>query len=555
MKMPIFPFMRVALPVLIVLFFFLLVVMLQWYAGAFSSEFGGYSDEPAHVINGLLVRDYLVSNQLLSPVLFAEDYYLHYPKVSLGHWPPMFYIIQALWTLLFSVGRSPLLLLMAAMASLVGLTLFLFLRRQFSIPIALAGGVLFLLLPLTQRYASMVMAEIPLTMFFLWSVLAFGRYLETEKWQPALFFGVFAGLALLTKGSALSLAAVPILSLVLTRKWILMKRWSFWLGAFVVVILCGPWYWLTKGMVQGTWVQPLPSISFAWTALRFYTSHLVRIPSLILFPLVLLGIYVMLLHPLRCSKIQGSWAAFAAAIIGTLMINISIPAGYEDRFLLPTLPLLILFFAAGIHRLLNIKRLFTTSRHTTRALVLTSLVMGLFLVTGFQVPRQSFHGYAEAATVVMSQSEHKDDPVLISSDELGEGAFIAEMAMNENRPGHFIVRSSKVLCRSNWLGTEYEPLFFDPKTLEAYLNTIPIRIIVEDESIPSDHRLGYEDLLKEMLRLNPRSWMLIGSCSVNRRGQNFHDALHIYRLIAAHKNVPVKLKIPVPLLKKSLQSK
>ena len=37
---------------------------------------------------------------------FAENYYLHYPEVAMGHWPPGFYLLQAVWTLLFPTQRG-----------------------------------------------------------------------------------------------------------------------------------------------------------------------------------------------------------------------------------------------------------------------------------------------------------------------------------------------------------------------------------------------------------------------------------------------------------------
>ena len=58
-------------------------------------------------MTGLMVRDYIAAGFPDSPFRFAENYYLHYPKVAIGHWPPVFYSIQAAWMLIF---RLPALL-------------------------------------------------------------------------------------------------------------------------------------------------------------------------------------------------------------------------------------------------------------------------------------------------------------------------------------------------------------------------------------------------------------------------------------------------------------
>ncbi|MGB6075548.1 MAG: hypothetical protein WBG29_07920, partial [Candidatus Acidiferrales bacterium] len=76
------------------------VLCLQWYDHAFLGEFGGYPDEPAHYVTGLMFHDYFASLHYFSPLQFAENYYVHYPKVGIGHWPPVFYLLQAFWTLI-----------------------------------------------------------------------------------------------------------------------------------------------------------------------------------------------------------------------------------------------------------------------------------------------------------------------------------------------------------------------------------------------------------------------------------------------------------------------
>src|SRR5215471_5652765 len=67
-----------------------LALFLQWLGGAYHNEFAGYPDEGAHFVTGLMLRDIVAQRQLTSLQQFAENYYLHYPKVALGHWPPFF---------------------------------------------------------------------------------------------------------------------------------------------------------------------------------------------------------------------------------------------------------------------------------------------------------------------------------------------------------------------------------------------------------------------------------------------------------------------------------
>src|SRR5689334_18072161 len=88
-------------------------IALQLVQGAYRNDRPDNHDEPAHIVTGLMAREYLVSGASRLPMEFARDYYLHYPKVAIGHWPPVFYAEQALWTLIFPTSRGSLLVMLA----------------------------------------------------------------------------------------------------------------------------------------------------------------------------------------------------------------------------------------------------------------------------------------------------------------------------------------------------------------------------------------------------------------------------------------------------------
>ena len=93
--------------------FWAAALALQWAQGAYQSDRPENPDEPAHIVTGLMTREYLASGSSRPPMEFARDYYLHYPKVALGHWPPVFYAEQAAWTLIFPATRGSLLVMLA----------------------------------------------------------------------------------------------------------------------------------------------------------------------------------------------------------------------------------------------------------------------------------------------------------------------------------------------------------------------------------------------------------------------------------------------------------
>ena len=144
----------------------LFCILLQREAGAYSSDLAGNADEPAHVVSGLMVHDYIdrlfkpaMSGWPLSPMAFAETYYVHYPKVAIGHWPPLFYLIQAIW--MFAFGRTRLALLVLVLLSMAGaaaLLVRLTVKTDADLT-AFAVAIAFLLLPVSQEALSSVMPE------------------------------------------------------------------------------------------------------------------------------------------------------------------------------------------------------------------------------------------------------------------------------------------------------------------------------------------------------------------------------------------------------------
>src|SRR5579862_3722109 len=182
----------------------------QWSFGAYRSEFGGHPDEAAHVVTGLFIHDasivagrYAAGGFHGSPIRlakeFADSYYAHYPKIGLGVWPPFFYLVQSAWTLSFGVSRTSLLLLLCALAAALAWLVYRVLREEFGIGLAASSAAVLISLPLVRSYYGMVMAETLSALLMFGAMVAFGNFLDREKRSDAIWFGVWAALAILTK--------------------------------------------------------------------------------------------------------------------------------------------------------------------------------------------------------------------------------------------------------------------------------------------------------------------------------------------------------------------
>ena len=508
---------------LVYLALFGIVLGISWHDRAFRGESGDHPDEAAHYVTGLMFHDYIASLHYFLPIKFAENFYMHYPKIAIGHWPPFFYMIEGAWTLLFPTSLGSLMYLMAVLTALLGIIVYQMLANPFGRLLAFAAALALVALPLVQDHTTLVMAEIPLTISSLAAAIFFGRFLEKEKFKDALWFGALASLAILTKGSALALGLLPPIAILLTRKWHLLRKFSLWSSAAFVVAVCGPWYWMTRHMQSGTWMQPSPTLWYALSAARFYSSHFLIILGWPLAGLAVIGLFASVPRLIAFPERNGFWVAMIGLLLGFTVVACVIPVGKEERYLLPAVPAALAFSVAGIGFLGS-----KLPDMRMKSAFLSSIFLGTFLVTPFHFQRQRNYGFAPLAQVLTSSPQFRDDVILIASDADGEGMLVSEIAMREKRPGHIVLRASKILTTGDWTGSRLTPLFQTPEQVQDYVDSIPVSVVILDHSVsPSDFQ-DYEYLLEEAIVSHQSSWMLLGTYSIWRRGVEHREAAKVY---------------------------
>lgn len=499
-----------------------LVIGLQWAGGAYHTGFGAHPDEAAHYVTGLMVHDYIAAGFPGHPMRYAEKYYEHYPKVALGHYPPGFYGFAAGWMLLFSPGRASTLIFLAAIASATAGLLYTCLRRELGIAVAIFGACAFLLLPLVQHYTQMVMADL-LVAFFALGALTFAvRFLERERMMDAIGFGVLASVTIMVKTSGLWLAPVPVLGALLVGKPRLMRKFAFWVPALIVVLLCAPWTLLTFGVMKAGMADRF-SASYTSSALTYFSTGVVRQVGVVLLLLAAAGFVKEVILPLyRRQPVAPLAAVFGAMAVCVVSFHLLVPVGLEMRYLLPTFPAFLVFACACLASLRDmiVRRSpdwgLPDGRAVGAALVVAMGVV--FLAEMFRVQRKESPHFAALLPQVAAIPTSSE--ILVSSDASGEGAFIAEVAMNELRPGHIIRRSSKLLAKSDWMGRGYALQFATVPELVAGLETARIRSVLVDGTMPRSHRLPHHELMEAAIIANPERFLLKGSV-----GATYRDAL------------------------------
>jgi len=516
---------------------FVAVFDLAWFFqrqnGAHDSEFGGHPDEAAHYVTGLMLHDYAAAGCPGSPLAFAQEYYRHYPKIGLGVWPPGFYVAQAAWEFAFGVQRSSVLLLMAALAAVLAVQLFATLRSEVGSWLAAAGAAALIALPLVIEHYGMVMAEMLTAIFMFGSALAWGRFLDAQRGRDALFFGALAGLAIMTKGTAVALVFMAPLALGLAGRWRLLARPALWCGGALAAVIAGPWTWLFRnyGRDKGGWLEASPSWHFTREAAPYYLGKLGLALGVLLVVLFAVGLLVKSLRP---GASRGKWAALASLVVAVLAFQLLMPVGLEARHLIPAIPAALAFALAGLD---SIRGAFRHSRglpedeRTPLALALCSAVLvgGVWLAHRIAPPDpKRWSGFAPIARAVLDDPALRGRPVLVSSDASGEGMFISELAMRDRRPGMVVMRASKEVAAMDWAGRGARTKFKSDEELTEWIAASRIGCIVVDASMDEGKRGPHHDQIIHLCESNSARFWPADSVLVTREGNVRPKPVRLY---------------------------
>ncbi len=512
--------------------FFLFALAWQIQSGAWKSDFGGHADEAAHVVTGLMVRDYLAGGFLEEwhPMRFAEAYYERFPKVAIGHYPPGFYVIEALFLLPF---RQPaaLLVLMAALAASVGWQTWRLARDQgIDEWGAIALGLLLIWLPLVRTYTAIVMSDLLLVILILAATRAFARFLEAERWRDSWMFGLLAAGAILTKGSGLLLALVPPLAIAFSGRWSLLKSPRLWVAPVPVLLLAFPWMLATRHITEEG-MSAIPFREYVSSALASYFPGIVHEMGWLA---TALAVMALLSLAGRRNRVEIESATLWALVIGLLMFYLAIPSGLDLRYLLPLLPPLLVLAGSCLQRLGG--RAFPRAK--------TWAVFALVLVVVWEVRRPVEKRYVGAAAAVErlleANSEAERTDVLVVSDASGEGAITAAAAF---RAPHRIRvdRGSKQLAASDWLGRGYEKKFEDAESLRTILRERETDFVILEkvpEAEAADSLPAHWTRLAQMLEEEAESVdaVLVDTLPLGRKNRP-ESALLLYRIAVPRENL------------------
>ena len=458
-------------------------------SGAWTAGFSG-ADEPAHFLNAYFIAEYARSALGSNPLAFATEFYLHYPKISIGHWPPAYYGLLSPFFFVLPATPQTGFALNLLIASLPAALLGLLLARLYPAPVALVGALLAALSPVAIEAQAFFMLDQAVAAAALGAAMLWMSHAERPAAWKAIGFGIAAATAVLVKGNGWLLLFMPPLHIAVTNRWrLLLSPWP-WAAAIMAALLVGPWYWLTAG-ISADGFNHEPGLRYAWQALSYNAAALAGLLSLPGLALAGYGIYAEWTKrhqgPARWNIIAGCISLAAS----TLLLQSLVPVDLDPRYLAPAVPPLVLLALCGA----------MTVRPARRTLAFAACFVAL-------AAPGALHLAAREPKVGLRMQEaagHVRHPSawVIDGTTGAEGAFVAAMAVQDRSLRSYAVRSSKLLAASDFMGSNYRLAFSSPADILARLKGLGIDGVVVSR-IGGEAAFPHSEALRRAL-LSPAS--------------------------------------------------
>jgi len=451
-------------------------------AGALHAEFSG-PDEAAYIVSGIMVREYLAGPlwQGTSPLAFAQHYADSYPKVAIGHWPPVYFFVQGVWYVVTGVSRVSVLALSSLLsATFASLTVLLCRREGLRWSMAVTAGVVTVLLPIHVDSLLEIGSDVVTGIAIIVATLCCQRWIDERTPRHGVIFAVAAAVALLCKGSAFLLVLMTPLALLLAHRrvdWL--RSRETWRVVVIVVVLVLPWYYFASGWMQDEIVPGPPrSLRSAVTYAGYRNTW------------IFLSLCGVVMLPLALLSLRSGWhrrlPAVAMLPLATWLFLSFLSPHTETRLFLHVVPIAVFAAAVAAGRMVP---------RWQEVVLLAALVLAHIPARARTKPAV---GFVPAVASLMADTSASGARILVTSNGFGEGALISEFALQRPSPTVTILRASKLLQSSTWGGDDVRLHVRSAADVMRLLDQNGVGRVVRHVSVDADPA-QYEQSLNEAL--------------------------------------------------------
>jgi dolichyl-phosphate-mannose-protein mannosyltransferase len=516
---------------------FVIVVAIQIAVGAYQGERSNQPDEASHFMNALLIRDYLTHGLGQSPLRFAEEYYLSYPKIAPGMWPPFFHVLLGLFMLPGWPPQAAALVLLALVGTWSARRLYRIVRLSAPPVVAFGVAAAFVSTPIIADLTSAVMLDLVVAALALEATYWLVRFFQTENWQDGALFGLLTALCCLTKGNGVSMVLVPPLLILFTRQFSILRRAGLYVAAAIVIVLAVPFLAISYRLDAAIGDFQQINADDILFRISFYSTFLVRQLGMLLLIAASVGLITTLYSRRhnQDSVSQTIGPALTALVVAAAIFHLLNPhRGIEGRYIALTIAPLLALVPLGIGRVSAALMRSSQRRAALQIGIVAVLFVAFFISKPAMATRRPL-GCREAVGFLETQGGLAGRRVLVASDEMGEGACVSEVAVRHVTPSATVIRGSKLVASDDWGGRNFRLLHDSADALLEDLEDLHVDYVIVDYS-PRAIATPYWSQVGELVRTQEDRIEAIHSINSSRR-------LVIYRLKHHSPGPPRKLRI------------
>lgn len=441
------------------IFFGLATLLLAAVTGGLSASLIG-PDEGGHYVNALFLGDWIRAG-FPSPMAFAQDYYAHFPRLTIGHWPPGWYMIEAPWFALMRPSPYGALLISAFVAGLPSGAIVWAFRRIDRLTLGLVLGAIYVFLPLVVDGGRYLLLDQPVALMVAMGAIAWARASDRPGWVRMLVFAAFAAACPLVKGNGALIALVPAIDIALTGRWRLLKLPALWVAGLATLAVVAPWYFISFKISAGGF-NYAPGLEYAGLAISANAQAIYDNVGIGGIGLALIGA-VAAFRSLRPAERRIARLSIAV-VVATLLFQSIVPAALEPRYITPLLPWLVILAGFGGLTLWRAGRAQQAAGVAFGALAVVPALLGLWALQ----PKPDIGAPALARAMT-----REGGLWLVDGRAGGEGALIAEAAYADSGQKRlWVSRASQWLSSSDFMGRDYVLTAANPDAAREVLDRI-----------------------------------------------------------------------------------
>jgi len=284
----------------------------------------------------------------------------------------------------------------------------------------------------------------------------------------------------MAKGNGIAAPLGVALTVGFARRFDLLRRAGLYWAAAVTIVLSLPWEALSLYLFRKNSSFETAGWQFTGPALALYCGAIFDSLGPFLLAVILAGMLWNFSSIFR--KKEPFWTAMFSFAIAAIVFHATLPQLPDVRYMTATFAPLLAFVPVAPNRLVEIARLHGRSASAARF----ALLLLVLVARPLRIPPRDPLGYREAAEWLWQQPDFTTNhPLLVVSDGPGEGSLVAEVAARDLRPQHFVLRGTKYLGSSDFLGNHYQPLFSTVEDALAALERLGVRYLILDRTDPS----------------------------------------------------------------------